>query len=110
MRKRSADALHPTLEQRARDTEASLSADAIVQQELTEIQRRHGAEPPPPLAALCLSGGGIRSATFNLGILQALARNKHLERFHYLSTVSGGGYIGSWLTSWIARDGIENVC
>src|SRR6185369_14727974 len=26
-------------------------------------------------SALCLSGGGIRSATFNLGILQGLARH-----------------------------------
>ncbi len=52
-------------------------------------------------AALCLSGGGIRSAAFALGILQALARTNLLTRFHYLSTVSGGGYIGSWLSAWI---------
>ena len=41
-------------------------------------------------AALCISGGGIRSATFGLGILQGLARCGLLEKFHYLSTVSGG--------------------
>ncbi|HEY8289974.1 MAG TPA: patatin-like phospholipase family protein [Acetobacteraceae bacterium] len=41
-------------------------------------------------AALCLSGGGIRSAAFSLGVLQALAQNNLLTRFHYLSTVSGG--------------------
>ncbi len=52
-------------------------------------------------AALCISGGGIRSATFGLGILQGLARCGLLEKFHYLSTVSGGGYIGSWLSAWI---------
>jgi Patatin-like phospholipase len=51
-------------------------------------------------AALCISGGGIRSATFGLGILQGLARCGLLEKFHYLSTVSGGGYIGSWLSAW----------
>jgi hypothetical protein len=51
--------------------------------------------------ALCISGGGIRSATFGLGVLQGLARHGLLEQFDYLSTVSGGGYIGSWLTSWI---------
>ncbi|MGC2235179.1 MAG: patatin-like phospholipase family protein [Pyrinomonadaceae bacterium] len=56
-----------------------------------------------PFAALCFSGGGIRSATFNLGILQGLARHKLLDKFHYLSTVSGGGYIGSWLSAWIYR-------
>jgi len=54
-------------------------------------------------AALCLSGGGIRSATFNLGVLQGLADHRMLNRFHYLSTVSGGGYIGSWLSSWTRR-------
>src|SRR5213594_2863592 len=54
-------------------------------------------------AALCISGGGIRSATFGLGILQGLARCGLLEKFHYLSTVSGGGYIGSWLSGWINR-------
>jgi len=48
-------------------------------------------------AALCLSGGGIRSATFSLGVLQGLARSRMLTKFHYLSTVSGGGYIGGWL-------------
>ncbi|HEV2842409.1 MAG TPA: patatin-like phospholipase family protein [Chthoniobacterales bacterium] len=54
-------------------------------------------------AALCISGGGIRSATFALGVLQGLARCGLLEKFHYLSTVSGGGYIGGWLTAWIQR-------
>jgi len=53
-------------------------------------------------AALCLSGGGIRSAAFSLGVLQALASRKLLTQFHYLSTVSGGGYIGGWLSRWIA--------
>lgn len=58
---------------------------------------------PTAPTALCLSGGGIRSATFNLGVLQALASHSLLGRFDYLSTVSGGGYIGSWLTAWIHR-------
>lgn len=56
-------------------------------------------------AALCISGGGIRSATFALGVIQKLAALKLLDKFHYLSTVSGGGYIGSWLTSWIHNEG-----
>src|SRR5689334_3232267 len=37
-----------------------------------------------PLSALCLSGGGIRSATFNLGILQSLAKRELLGQFDYL--------------------------
>ena len=62
-------------------------------------------------AALCLSGGGIRSATFALGVLQGLARCGLLGKFHYLSTVSGGGYIGGWLAAWIlrAKDGLDEV-
>ena len=53
--------------------------------------------------ALCLSGGGIRSGTFALGLLQGMARHDLIGEFDYLSTVSGGGYIGSWLTAWIHR-------
>jgi hypothetical protein len=55
--------------------------------------------------ALCLSGGGIRSATFSLGVLQGLAHIGVLGHFDYLSTVSGGGYIGGWLTTWLHRQG-----
>jgi len=52
------------------------------------------------LVGLTLSGGGIRSASFSLGVLQALAYADWLKRVDYLSTVSGGGYIGSSLT-WL---------
>src|SRR5947209_1771584 len=55
------------------------------------------------LVGLCVSGGGIRSATFALGVLQQLAERGLLSRLDYLSTVSGGGYIGSWLIAWIQR-------
>jgi hypothetical protein len=70
------------------------------------------------LIGLAFSGGGIRSATFNLGILQALAEKGILHKFDYLSTVSGGGYIGSWLAALTRRltkelncsfDGVENA-
>lgn len=66
--------------------------------------RVHALPQDEKRAALCLSGGGIRSATFCLGVLQGLAARGELDKFHYLSTVSGGGYIGSWLSSWIQRD------
>ncbi len=52
---------------------------------------------------LAFSGGGIRSATFNLGVLQGLAQAGLLAKAKYLSTVSGGGYIGGWLAGWIKR-------
>lgn len=46
---------------------------------------------------LALSGGGIRSAVFNLGLIRALAKKELLRKFDYLSTVSGGGYVGAML-------------
>jgi hypothetical protein len=57
------------------------------------------------LVGLAFSGGGIRSATFNLGVLQGFADLGLLPMFDYLSTVSGGGYIGGWLETWIYRAG-----
>lgn len=64
------------------------------------FKQLHKAE----LSALCFSGGGIRSATFGLGIVQALAKHNLLSKFDYLSTVSGGGYLGSWLSAWVRRE------
>jgi hypothetical protein len=55
------------------------------------------------LVGLALSGGGIRSATFGLGLIRALARAGLLRRIDFLSTVSGGGYIGSFLGALYAR-------
>lgn len=52
---------------------------------------------------LALSGGGIRSAIFNLGLLQALDQRGVLRLVDYLSTVSGGGYIGGFWTAWRQR-------
>ena len=49
------------------------------------------------------SGGGIRSATFCLGFLQALDQLRLLPMFDYLSTVSGGGFVGGCWSAWIAR-------
>ncbi len=46
---------------------------------------------------LALSGGGIRSATFCLGLLKALAGHRQLLKFDLVSTVSGGGYVGAAL-------------
>ncbi|HEV7671364.1 MAG TPA: patatin-like phospholipase family protein [Thermoanaerobaculia bacterium] len=110
----------------------------VLERELEEIQRsrdrrspkqrkileqtQNGTQAIPPgiqssnqsahdaqLIGLALSGGGIRSATFNLGVFQGLAELGLLPIFDYLSTVSGGGYIGAWLTAWIQRDGIDKV-
>jgi hypothetical protein len=69
-------------------------------------QREHrGAPLESPTVGLAISGGGIRSATFGLGVMQALREKGVLDKIDYLSTVSGGGYIGSWLTANCARNG-----
>jgi hypothetical protein len=51
-----------------------------------------------------LSGGGIRSATFNLGLIQLLNKVGLLKKVDYLSTVSGGGYIGGCFTSLMSSE------
>jgi predicted acylesterase/phospholipase RssA len=53
--------------------------------------------------ALCLSGGGIRSATFSLGVIQWLGQHGLLKQFDFLSTVSAAATFGSWLSAWIHR-------
>jgi GNAT superfamily N-acetyltransferase len=73
-----------------------------------QIEVRLGVEPwisftPRDRFGLALSGGGIRSATFNLGLLQALAHLGVLKHVDYLSTVSGGGYIGGFWMAWLKR-------
>src|SRR5262245_53114134 len=96
----------------------------VLARELEHIQRARTGQPAQELKraeaaasaeemnlkALAFSGGGIRSATFNLGILQALCEQRLLSSFDYLSTVSGGGYIGSWLSAQIQhRKSIRKV-
>lgn len=70
----------------------------------SDLKSIHGKRNRSDYFALCLSGGGIRSATFNLGLLQGLARAGKVEAFDYLSTVSGGGFIGGWYSAWKRRD------
>ena len=74
-------------------------------------RRAKRPENPAPRTALCFSGGGIRSATFGLGVVQGLAHLRLLDKFDYLSTVSGGGYLGSWLSAWVHRHraGLDGV-
>lgn len=71
------------------------------------MTRFRGRKPSTDLGlvGLALSGGGIRSATFNLGVVQALAAHGIFRRLDYISTVSGGGYLGSCLSSLLNRQG-----
>jgi hypothetical protein len=90
-----------------------VKSQQVLSEELAEIEARFssavdgsqhdGTALSGRLVGLAFSGGGIRSATFGLGVLEALKDLGLLEKVHYLSTVSGGGYIGSWLTANCAR-------
>jgi hypothetical protein len=86
------------------DTRPTDQLDPIETEEAAERGRRRAVYRVAhrlDLSALCLSGGGIRSASISLGVIQALADKGLLRQFDYLSTVSGGGYIGSWLSAWL---------
>jgi hypothetical protein len=59
-------------------------------------------KPASNVVGLALSGGGIRSAAFCLGAIQALDYRGLIDKIDYLSTVSGGGYIGTSMTAAMA--------
>jgi hypothetical protein len=81
---------------------------AAEREEITESRRRrydnhNETNDRETYVGLALSGGGIRSATFSLGVLQAMHDLGALRTVDYLSTVSGGGFSGSWWTAWLQR-------
>ena len=90
---------------------SQISLAEIRQKEADWIKKRREkadlppGNPPTDSVGLALSGGGIRSATFNLGILQAFHELGLFKKIDYLSTVSGGGYIGSSVTWFMAKLG-----
>lgn len=102
----------------------SAFSTTVFPKELAEIQRRRAlvGQPAAPvrsdapaapsaalgLTGLALSGGGIRSAAFSLGVVQALAQRGILARTDYLSTVSGGGYLGAALSHLLNGRGPEH--
>lgn len=91
----------------------SVDIEAVKSAELEVILgkpvAKDGSALPPAMWGLALSGGGIRSATFSLGVLQELARLNVLLGFHYQSTVSGGGYAGAFLQGLIQRYGLDGA-
>lgn len=81
-----------------RETAISINDDE--RREVDARRANFGLEPNGQDAVgLGLSGGGIRSATFCLGGVQVLAQRDLLKDVDFLSTVSGGGYTGSFLSS-----------
>jgi hypothetical protein len=63
---------------------------------------------PDALRGLALSGGGIRSASFCMGVVQQLHVAGVIDRLHYMSTVSGGGYVGASLSWFLAQEADAN--
>src|SRR5690606_24910090 len=62
---------------------------------------------PVDTVGLALSGGGVRSATFFLGFLQALACRNRLRDVDILSSVSGGGFTGGFLGRFFTRPSVK---
>jgi hypothetical protein len=82
----------------------------VQQAELEEIHTRRKTvryddddDPRTTLVGLALSGGGIRSATFSLGVLQGLHDCGFLRLVDYISSVSGGGFVTGWWSAWLNR-------
>lgn len=85
-------------------------AESVIRAEKDHIntdRKDSGKSQPPDYTGLALSGGGIRSASFCLGIIQALVAGGTLKKMDYLSTASGGGYIGASL-SWFLHRGLPD--
>lgn len=84
----------------------TVNAARVLEDEAEVIRKRRenlGVDPDGPVLGVCFSGGGIRSATFNLGLTQGMSQSGVLPHADYLSTVSGGGYVGTWLHAVINR-------
>lgn len=92
------------------DTCASSSAaDCSWCQDETRSLRERGADGAwergdRDLTGLALSGGGIRSASFSLGVIQALDALHALPRIDYMSSVSGGSYMAGWVQAHLGAN------
>lgn len=101
-----------------------IQSEQVFRSEIEAINERRAALGRAPLSAdggsgddakvidavgLAISGGGVRSAAFSLGVLQALNHHNVLRNVDYLSTVSGGGYIGSALSATMTHSDGEFV-
>jgi predicted acylesterase/phospholipase RssA len=69
--------------------------EEVLQEERKHLWGQDHTVIEPEGVGLAFSGGGMRSAAFNLGILQGLAQAKLLDKIDNLSTVSGGGYVSA---------------
>ncbi|MDB6120429.1 MAG: hypothetical protein JWO08_4210 [Verrucomicrobiaceae bacterium] len=77
----------------------------VTEKKCEDIQNQR----PQNMVGLAFSGGGVRSATFTLGVLQAIAQKGRLRQIDYLSTISGGGFTGSFLGRLFMRDRVTRA-
>lgn len=93
--------MNPKQAQKACSPSSSVTAEQVILAEHALLNKSEN------LTGLTLSGGGIRSAAFALGVMQSLVAAGLLKKCDYLSTSSGGGYIGSSLTYFL-HHGLPN--
>jgi hypothetical protein len=100
-REPNADTQAPGVSNSGEGSETTSAASGASEQRNARAEREPIMRPTASsnVIGLALSGGGIRSASFCLGALQALEKAKVLKNIDYLSTVSGGGYIGASLSA-----------
>ena len=91
---------------------ATRSFHDVILQEKEQLRLRrqklgieHGTPEEENWFGIALSGGGIRSATINLGFLKTLNRFGILKKADYLSSVSGGGYTHSYVQATVKETG-----
>lgn len=73
------------------------------EREVVQARRqRRGVSEGAPQWGLALSGGGVRSSAFALGVLQALHASGLYRKLDYVSGVGGGGCTGASL-AWLTR-------
>jgi hypothetical protein len=87
----------------ASESEKLIQAEKQYIEQFRRERSGHAGTDLLPWAGIALSGGGIRAAIFSLGAIQALVESDLLKRFDYISTVSGGGYIGTSLQWWWSK-------
>ncbi len=82
-----------------------LEEKAQLRKRRAKLKMEHGTPDEENWFGIALSGGGIRSATINLGFLKTLNKFGILQQADYLSTVSGGGYTHAYVQGTAKKEG-----
>ena len=105
--KRREVALRATLSRSVKKSdESAASTDETIANTSADAERANRDKLPSDTVGLALSGGGIRSATFGLGVLQSLCERARLRDIDFVSSVSGGGFTGSFLGRLFTRKSV----